>query len=237
MTQLKIAVHPNYNTIMSSDTITATKNKYDLLIDDEVTEHVSVLSTRNQMDIDTVHNKTYTPIVCYCFTVNYVLGVGVLSMPYSFYHAGWLLSSITLFIVTCMAIVTANYTSDSHARAQLIAAHRTAEMIHQDMVSPAPSLGHTVQTQRIAVKQQSIHIYQFNELCEFFINKRAKLVYDICISFYMYGTLHMFASIVASSLAAHIPVFFINNGTVCSNITAATLNEGCMYNTHFIQLL
>lgn len=203
------------------------KNKYDLLLDDEVNEHITVLQSNTNIDVDTLHDKTYSPIVCYCFTVNYVLGVGVLSMPYCFYHSGYVLSSVVLLFVTLMAIVTANYTSDSHARAQLISAHSKAQAIQLDMLSPSPSLGYNQLTQRIAVKKQSIHIYQFNELVEYFINKRAKLIYDICISFYMYGTLHMFASIVASSLASHIPIPYINDSTVCHNITADTLTDGC----------
>ena len=210
-----------------SDTSPNNKNKYDLLIDDEVSQHTSILESSEQIDIDTLHTNTYSPITCYCFVVNYVLGVGVLSMPYSMFQAGWLLTSLTLLLVTLMAICTANYTSDSHARAQLIMAHRKAQEIHLDMQSPHPTMNHTIHTQRIAVKKQSIHIYQFNELCEFYLGTHAKLVYDVMISFYMYGTLHMFSSIVASSMAAHVPIPFINNSVACDNITASTLSLGC----------
>lgn len=162
-------------------------NKYDIIINDELNIQSNYLNDKELSDVDQIHSKSYSPIVCYAFTINYVLGIGVLSVPYAFYHSGLLLSTIVLLTVTLVAIVTANYTSDSHARAQLISAHNTAKAIQNDMMSPQPTLNYTVQTQRIEVKKQSIHTFQYNELTEFFINKTAKTIYDICIFLYMYG--------------------------------------------------
>ena len=74
-------------------------------------------------------HATYSPFTAYCFTVNYILGVGVLGMPFAFAASGWLLSAgvlalLSLFAwVTGMWIVQVQQRAKHNIRMQYAAAH------------------------------------------------------------------------------------------------------------------
>lgn len=40
----------------------------------------------------------FSPVVAFCFTINYILGAGFLTIPWAFVQSGLLLSSILLII-------------------------------------------------------------------------------------------------------------------------------------------
>uniref|UniRef100_M4C2B9 Amino acid transporter transmembrane domain-containing protein n=1 Tax=Hyaloperonospora arabidopsidis (strain Emoy2) TaxID=559515 RepID=M4C2B9_HYAAE len=48
----------------------------------------------------------YSPAVAYAFTVNYILGVGSLGIPYAFYRAGLVLGNFMIVLVTLVSYVT-----------------------------------------------------------------------------------------------------------------------------------
>eukprot|EP01031_Cornospumella_fuschlensis_P038297 gene38297-46540_t len=48
----------------------------------------------------------YTPLICYAFTVNYILGVGCLGIPYAFLQSGLVLGSVLLLVLSCISYVT-----------------------------------------------------------------------------------------------------------------------------------
>jgi len=43
------------------------------------------------------------------FTVNFIMGVGVLSLPYAFYHTGLVLSPIFVLIISFLSYMTVMY--------------------------------------------------------------------------------------------------------------------------------
>lgn len=63
-----------------------------------------VVSRLNIMSI--VSAEHYSPSVCYCFVINYILGVGCLGMPYSFYKAGLILGLLCLAVNTIVSFLT-----------------------------------------------------------------------------------------------------------------------------------
>ena len=56
--------------------------------------------------LSALESGTYTPLVAYLFTVNYILGVGVLGMPYAFYRAGVLLATVIIILCSFVAYAT-----------------------------------------------------------------------------------------------------------------------------------
>jgi hypothetical protein len=70
-----------------------------------------VVSRLNIMSI--VRAEHYTPSVCYCFVINYILGVGCLGMPYSFYKAGLILGLLCLTINTIVSFLTTIWIADA----------------------------------------------------------------------------------------------------------------------------
>jgi len=56
--------------------------------------------------------------VTYCFSVNYILGVGILNIPWGFNQAGYILAPILLGLVSIISYICANYILETLARAQ-----------------------------------------------------------------------------------------------------------------------
>ncbi len=73
-------------------------------------------------DSPPVKGETDTPsygsFVAYCFSLNYILGVGILSIPWGFVRAGLVLSPLVLVLVSIISYVTANWVLEAMARAQ-----------------------------------------------------------------------------------------------------------------------
>ena len=57
--------------------------------------------------------QNYNPIVAYFFTVNYVLGVGCLGIPYAFQQSGIVLASIVILFVTFVSYFTVMFVADA----------------------------------------------------------------------------------------------------------------------------
>ena len=51
-------------------------------------------------------SSQYTPFVAYLFTINYILGVGALGMPYAFYKSGIIVGVILTFVCSLMSYLT-----------------------------------------------------------------------------------------------------------------------------------
>lgn len=60
----------------------------------------------------------YSPLVAYAFTVNYILGVGSLGIPYAFYRAGLIMGNAMIIVVTIISYMTVMWVSETIARAR-----------------------------------------------------------------------------------------------------------------------
>jgi hypothetical protein len=46
------------------------------------------------------------PVVCYAFTVNYILGVGCLGIPYAFLQSGIILGVVLILLLSFVSYMT-----------------------------------------------------------------------------------------------------------------------------------
>ena len=65
------------------------------------------------------HPKTVNITVGFFFLVNYEVGTGFLGMPFAFYHAGILISAITLLVAGFASWAAAIWVLEVMARAQV----------------------------------------------------------------------------------------------------------------------
>ena len=56
--------------------------------------------------LEALETSSYTPIVSYLFTVNYILGVGVLGMPWAFLQAGVVQASLIIIFCSIISWIT-----------------------------------------------------------------------------------------------------------------------------------
>ena len=61
--------------------------------------------------------KSFSVTVALAFTLNYIIGTGFLTLPWSFNEAGWVLGAMTLLIMTVFSIFSANMLVETMARA------------------------------------------------------------------------------------------------------------------------
>lgn len=60
--------------------------------------------------------KVYNPYVCYAFTVNYILGVGCLGIPYAFYRSGIVLGSLLITFLSFISYTTVMWIAETSHR-------------------------------------------------------------------------------------------------------------------------
>ncbi|RYG64084.1 hypothetical protein EON64_14710 [archaeon] len=63
-------------------------------------------SVRTQLIAQFSARGQYTPLTCYAFTVNYILGVGCLGIPYAFLQSGLVLGTVLLLSLSCISYLT-----------------------------------------------------------------------------------------------------------------------------------
>jgi Transmembrane amino acid transporter protein len=64
--------------------------------------------------------QLYNPYVCYAFTVNYILGVGCLGIPYAFYQSGIILGCALIIFLSFISYTTVMWIAEtSHRGMQL----------------------------------------------------------------------------------------------------------------------
>jgi len=64
--------------------------------------------------------KGFSPFVAFCFTINYILGCGFLSIPWAFVQSGLVLSSVLLVLSAILSDVAKDYVLETMARAEVM---------------------------------------------------------------------------------------------------------------------
>jgi len=63
----------------------------------------------------------YTYTACYIFTINYILGVGCLGVPFGFARAGIVLGSLLVVLITVISYITVCHVAETVRRAEVLA--------------------------------------------------------------------------------------------------------------------
>jgi amino acid permease len=64
--------------------------------------------------------KGFSPFVCACFTLNYIIGTGFLALPWAFERAGILLSGVCMIIICVVANIASDYILTAMARCEAL---------------------------------------------------------------------------------------------------------------------
>lgn len=65
----------------------------------------------------TLQSGTYSPLIAYLFTVNYILGVGCLGVPFAFLKSGIILGTISILVCSFFSFLTVIWVAQSSNRA------------------------------------------------------------------------------------------------------------------------
>ncbi|TMW68144.1 hypothetical protein Poli38472_007816 [Pythium oligandrum] len=133
--------------------------------------------------------QKYSPLVAYAFTVNYILGVGSLGIPYAFYRAGLIMGNAMIIVVTIISYWTVMWVSETIARA------RESQLVRAI-------------TERTALKTSSHEQFEdFPEvtwLCDRFLGPVGSRLYQISLLGLMYGGLLGYSQVFVNSFLTQV---------------------------------
>ncbi|OQR95609.1 transmembrane protein, partial [Thraustotheca clavata] len=163
----------------------------------------------NVMEYDDVE-MAYTPVVAYSFTVNYILGVGSLGVPYALYHAGLGFGSLLLVFVSWLSYITVMWVSETMLRARELDAHNPHTKLLQD----------------------PMHFPEVTTLCERFLGHFGARIYQLSLLGLMYGGLIGYSQVFVNSIASQLVNWDISNtvvavlfGLIVVPLSCVDLNE------------
>ena len=155
-------------------------------------------------------HPSYSPFTAYCFTVNYILGVGVLGMPFAFVKAGWLLSTLCLALVTAMATLSALWLSEVGVRAARLERRALRDLA----ATPAVQDGDAAANAELLIAAAPVltqRRIEMNECVAIFLGVRARRVYEVLLSIYMIGALWSYSAVFAQSMAGQVQLLSGDN--------------------------
>ncbi|KAJ0403388.1 hypothetical protein ATCC90586_005332 [Pythium insidiosum] len=132
----------------------------------------------------------YSPVVAYAFTVNYILGVGSLGIPFAFFRAGLVMSNAMIVIVTMVSYWTVMWVSETVARAR-----------------QAPLLRSILDEKTALVNSNSAAFDDFPEvtwLCDRFLGRVGSRLYQISLLGLMYGGLLGYSQVFVNSFLSQV---------------------------------
>ena len=87
-------------------------------------------SSSNQQQHGSGSGGSLSPFVCACFTLNYLIGTGFLTLPWAFERAGILLSMIAMCIICFVSNIGVDFIVTSCARAEVLMSYRRKRKGH-----------------------------------------------------------------------------------------------------------
>lgn len=155
---------------------------------------------------------TYSRAVGLVYVFNLVVGTGALTMPKAFSSAGWLLSLITILVLSLMGFMTVTFVVESMAIANALtkkqirssaAVNDDAEYREQENNEREPLL---LNAALDSVDEQDVNPYEITkqmelgQMARMFFNRVGTVFFNMCIVIYLYGDLAIYAAAVPKSL-------------------------------------
>ncbi|KAJ5073921.1 hypothetical protein M0811_08194 [Anaeramoeba ignava] len=198
--------------------------------------------------------KMFGSFIGYVFMINYILGVGILEIPYSFEASGLLLSAIFLLVVTFFSSTTMMYVVEVEGRAEGIVSYFEEKKQEQNLPQNPNNLSESNdsdnnqqdpiedQTQNLIFDEKEISRFEIknrkfevNEMCNLFLGKFGKRFFTFASTCYLYGALWSYASVFSTSLIRILPLTFLTHGDLCE--IDGKLTSGCQYNYYLYMVL
>lgn len=154
--------------------------------------------------------QKFSLTVAVCFTLNYTIGSGFLTLPWAFEQAGYILGPLTLIVMSSAAWICCYFVLEAIARANALAdvSEKTkgygAISNTEIEESKLPSTTNKVDTS--VVMKVGERRFEFPELCEIFLGATGRSIYLVSFSLYAYGAMWAYSTVFASAWATVVPL-------------------------------
>ena len=133
----------------------------------------------------------------------------LIGVPNGFQKGGTIIGPVFLLIVTIFAALVLNWILETLCRATPFFKEQEEESKHlQD--EDVLRLDASNNLIEIGEEKDLFHFperrYEMNELCRLFLGRFGKIIYDIALCFYLYGSLWSYSTVFAESMASHVPL-------------------------------
>eukprot|EP01100_Stratorugosa_tubuloviscum_P000165 TRINITY_DN1036_c0_g1_i6.p1 TRINITY_DN1036_c0_g1~~TRINITY_DN1036_c0_g1_i6.p1 ORF type:complete len:346 (-),score=163.50 TRINITY_DN1036_c0_g1_i6:274-1275(-) len=145
------------------------------------------------------------------FTLNFIVGSGILGLPYAFIESGLILSILLLALSAFISFVTINWVIEISSRAQAYSKVYNQAGIQSEEVF---LLENTVSSmhEKEEDKFENFYItrtkFTMNQLCGLFLGKTGQIFFEIALIFFVICTLWVYVAVFGSSLVSVLPFGF-----------------------------
>lgn len=167
-----------------------------------------LVASLEQKTITAESGELFSSFVGYCFSLNYIFGVGVLGIPYALLKAGFIQGSLMILAVTFISWMSTLWILESMERAEAWTKRINGVRID--------GVGESVPDYRVSQKK-----FEIVDLVKLFLGSPWNQVYRLTLAVYLSGALWSYASVFGSSFAANLPLNIpslgiqVNGGRVC----------------------
>ena len=177
---------------------------------------------------------------CCCFTINVIMGSGFLGVPSGFLKAGIVLGPVVLAVVSVLQWLAACHLCQvvSRANALIVAKDQSRTLTPtltpfarlQDglLANEAPSPATSFDTRPPSLLLPSHTSYEIMMLTRLHLGRWVEVGTMLGTTLYMVGTLWAFISVFASSLAATVPLPWLQAGEPCDIYKTDIYGGGCI---------
>ncbi|GMF40741.1 unnamed protein product [Phytophthora fragariaefolia] len=154
----------------------------------------------------------YSPLVAYAFTVNYILGVGSLGIPFAFHRAGLLMGNAMIALVTLLSYVTVMWVCESVARAREAFAQSFLPLdesaaLKRFSFSYSSAASTPVTSRRVSGGSAALEFDDFPEvtqLCDRFLGPVGSKMYQVSLLGLMYGGLVGYSQVFVNTFLTQV---------------------------------
>mmetsp|Transcript_62938 Transcript_62938/g.73594 ORF Transcript_62938/g.73594 Transcript_62938/m.73594 type:complete len:481 (-) Transcript_62938:108-1550(-) len=142
--------------------------------------------------------KPFSTFVAACFTLNYVMGTGILALPWAFHEAGIILSCGSLAVVCVLGILSSDYLLTAMARAEAVTSFQSSEstrlLLHNNNNNNnTPLMVHNRK-------------FEITQLCRLFLGRAGERAYAISAPLYIYSILWAYTTVFGKAMSHSLPV-------------------------------
>ncbi|KAE9318979.1 hypothetical protein PF008_g18373 [Phytophthora fragariae] len=151
----------------------------------------------------------YSPYVAYAFTVNYILGVGSLGIPYAFYRAGLVMGNVMIVLVTLLSYMTVMWVCETVARARevFVLSFLLDETAALTSFSYSYSSASSTPARSASRRSAAVEFDNFPEvtqLCDRFLGPVGSKMYQVSLLGLMYGGLVGYSQVFVNTFLTQV---------------------------------